>query len=197
MRFVLLANPQNRRVRLFQEALVRRGGAPARVVSWASALEGTEELATALQDADILRIDSPGEDSGVERALLALGHREEDAEDLGIRLAPDTLAQLDEDRGRILAPRQWYLGFCAALDRVQRVIDDTPSLRVTAPPAPLKVLFDKRACHRLCADRGVPVPTSLGPVSCFDELAARMEHTGMRRVFVKLAHGSSASGVVA
>jgi hypothetical protein len=37
----------------------------------------------------------------------------------------------------------------------------------------------------------------LGPVGCFAELLARMEETGLRQVFVKLACGSSACGVVA
>ncbi len=197
MQFVLLANPDNRRVRFFQRALQRRGEAPARVVPWASLLDGDGALEEALGGADVLRIDSPGEDFGVERGLLRLGYDAEDAEQLGVRLDPAALARLDEDRGRILAPRQWYLGFCAALDRVQRALDGAPPLRVTAPPAPLKVLFDKRSCHHQCAEGAVPVPTALGPVSCFDDLAARMEQTRMRRVFVKSAHGSSASGVVA
>jgi hypothetical protein len=41
------------------------------------------------------------------------------------------------------------------------------------------------------------VPAGLGPVRSFDELLARMAQTGMRQVFIKLAYGSSASGVVA
>jgi hypothetical protein len=44
---------------------------------------------------------------------------------------------------------------------------------------------------------GVRVPRSLGPVDSYDELLAAMEATGCRRVFVKPAHGSSASGVIA
>jgi hypothetical protein len=41
------------------------------------------------------------------------------------------------------------------------------------------------------------VPRSLGAVRSFEELAARMRQAGCPRVFVKLAHGSSASGVAA
>jgi hypothetical protein len=41
------------------------------------------------------------------------------------------------------------------------------------------------------------VPRGLGPVRSFEGLRERMRETDCRSVFVKLAHGSSASGVVA
>ena len=64
-------------------------------------------------------------------------------------------------------------------------------------------MFDKPACHARLAAAGVAVPRSVGPVGPvrpvggFDELRSRMRDAGLRRVFVKPAHGSSASGVVA
>jgi hypothetical protein len=64
-------------------------------------------------------------------------------------------------------------------------------------PADVEVLFDKVRCQGEFARAGLPVPRGLGPVRCFAELRERMRAAGLRGVFVKLAHGSSASGVVA
>ena len=64
-------------------------------------------------------------------------------------------------------------------------------------PGEIAAMFDKRRCHALLAGHGVPVPRGLGPVRSHEALLARMRETGCHRVFVKLAHGSSASGVVA
>jgi hypothetical protein len=58
-------------------------------------------------------------------------------------------------------------------------------------------MFDKPRCHALFAAHAIPTPRCLGPVRSYDELLARMRASGCHRVFVKLAHGSSASGVVA
>ena len=64
-------------------------------------------------------------------------------------------------------------------------------------PADIAVMFDKRRCHERLSRHGIAVPRSLGPVRSYDELLTRMEQMRCPRVFVKPAHGSSASGVVA
>src|SRR5205823_5247277 len=64
-------------------------------------------------------------------------------------------------------------------------------------PADIAVMFDKRRCHERLRRNGIPVPRSPGPVRSYDELLERMGQARCPRVFVKPAHGSSASGVVA
>jgi glutathione synthase/RimK-type ligase-like ATP-grasp enzyme len=64
-------------------------------------------------------------------------------------------------------------------------------------PDDIRVMFDKPTCHALFEAHGVPCPPGLGTPRGYDDLRQRMVRAGMRRVFVKLAHGSSASGVVA
>jgi glutathione synthase/RimK-type ligase-like ATP-grasp enzyme len=64
-------------------------------------------------------------------------------------------------------------------------------------PADMAVMFDKSRCHRRLAGAGLPVPPALDPVRSYDELVERMHAARCLRVFVKPAHGSSASGVVA
>jgi glutathione synthase/RimK-type ligase-like ATP-grasp enzyme len=64
-------------------------------------------------------------------------------------------------------------------------------------PAEVALMFDKPACQQRLREGGVPVPKCLGIAGSFDELREAMRAQGCARVFVKLAHGSSASGVVA
>ncbi|MGN5631437.1 STM4014 family protein, partial [Streptomyces sp. AC154] len=70
-------------------------------------------------------------------------------------------------------------------------------------PGDIAVLFDKRLCHGVLAAAGVPVPASptsgpaAPPVRGWADVRGLMADGGMPRVFVKPAHGSSASGVLA
>ena len=64
-------------------------------------------------------------------------------------------------------------------------------------PAEIQIMFDKPRCHARLREAGVAVAPSLGELKSYDELISRMEATRCRRVFVKLAHGSSASGAIA
>jgi hypothetical protein len=132
----------------------------------------------------------------VERALLALGA--EDAEADGHDSLPASQARgLEFERGRLLYPRQWYLGFCRALRLIEAQLAACPPHCRMSSPAEIAVMFDKPRCHERLAHAGVPVPRALGVVASYDELLARMREAGCGRVFVKLAHGSSAAGVVA
>jgi hypothetical protein len=58
-------------------------------------------------------------------------------------------------------------------------------------------MYDKCFCQARFEAADIRVPRRLGAVQCFDDLLQKMRDARMPRVFVKLAHGSSASGVVA
>ncbi|WP_327233413.1 STM4014 family protein [Streptomyces sp. NBC_01317] len=178
-RLVVVGNPANRRVTLFQDAVRAAGLPPARVVAWRDVL-GPDGAATAgFAAGETVRIDSPGEDREVELLLRGAG-----------------------DPTRVEGTARWYGRFTAAAHTLAReavaagaaVLDD---------PGELAVLFDKRLCHGVLDRAGVPVPLSptSGPtapaVSGWADVRARMAEAGLRRAFVKLAHGSSASGVLA
>lgn len=200
-RFVVVANPGSRRTELFAAAVAAAGLPPPRVVAWADLLAGRADLATKVRAGDVVRLESPGKDFEVERAILALGADCRDEEDPGgsryDRLSAPAVVALAFDRGRILAPRQWFLGFRAALVRAAGQLRSAPPHQLLNGPPDVSIMFDKRACHARLSAAGVPVPPALRPVGGFDELLARMRDVGWRRVFVKPAHGSSGSGVVA
>ncbi|MFC9897225.1 STM4014 family protein [Nocardia sp. NPDC127579] len=168
--------PNNRRVTGFQDAVRRAGLAPARVVSWLDVLEGRAEF----HPGELVRLDSPGEDAQVDRLLR------------------DTT-----DPTRVEGSALWYRRFLAAARslRSARGVDagSWSEPRLLDDPEDLAVLFDKRLCHGVLTNADVPVPISptSGPgapvIGGWDDVRA----AGLSRVFVKLAHGSSASGVLA
>jgi hypothetical protein len=198
-RVVIVGNTGGRRVALFQEALAAWGLAPALIVPYADLLAGRATLEQVVMAGIILRVESPDRDFEVERALIAAGADEDDDEEeaQAERIGRDAALRLDFDRGRILYPRQWYLGFRGLLCQLEQQRALCPPHAVMNRPDDIPVMFDKPTCHALFEAHGVPCPPGLGTPRGYDDLRQRMVGAGMRRVFVKLAHGSSASGVVA
>jgi hypothetical protein len=194
--FVVVGNPGCRRVALFQEALARRQLPPALLVPYADLITGRVTLEQVVRPGTVVRLESPGRDFDVEKALLAAGADEDDT-DGATRISRQAAGRLAFDKGRIWYPRQWYLGFRATLRRLEGQLARCPPHALTSRPAEVEILFDKCRCQERFARHGIPVPRGLGPVRSFEGLHERMRQTGCRRVFVKLAHGSSASGVVA
>ncbi|MFJ5734398.1 STM4014 family protein [Streptomyces microflavus] len=174
-RFAVVGNPENRRVAFFQEAVRAAGPAPARVVSWLQVLGGEASF----EPGETVRIDSPGENAEVERLLRGV-----------------------DDPTRVEGSARWYAGFLSAVGEVSRAAS-AAGAEVLTSPGDIAALFDKRLCHALLEDAGVPVPASptSGPraarVRDWSEVRALMREHRMPRAFVKLAHGSSASGVLA
>ncbi|MEV6115862.1 STM4014 family protein [Streptomyces sp. NPDC052109] len=169
VRFAVVGNPENRRIALFDRA-VRAAGLPApRVVAWADVLRGGGEF----EPDEIVRLDSPGENAEVDRLLRGTG-----------------------DPTRVEGSGRWYATLMSALRGLRGGVrlDD---------PDELAVLFDKRRCHAVLSAAGVPVPASptsgaeAPPVRGWDDVRDLMRDHRMPRVFVKPAHGSSASGVLA
>ena len=185
---LLVGNPENRRLAMFQNALTMLGLPPATVVSYLDLLQRQTNLCAYVTPGMVARLESPGENFEVERELLRLGFADAEAEGCA-RVDPATLDTMLYDHGRILYLRQWYLG----LSRFLRSLRDLPCRFMNAPDDIL-CMFDKTETHRRC-QAAIPVPPSLKPVQNFDELIAAMITAGWNRVFIKSAHGSSASGV--
>lgn len=176
MEFALVANPENRRARFFQAAALAQGHR-VRLVSWLDALAGRGDLR-----ADALRFDSPGENWDVTRAFTLRGGGS---------------APVREDRGRVTDLRPWLSGF----SRTVGELEARAGRAGLNPAADILSMFDKPRSQRHLQAAGVPVPPMLGPAastpSNLCELNAAMATAGWDKAFVKLAHGSSASGVIA
>ncbi|MEO6892549.1 MAG: STM4014 family protein [Ktedonobacteraceae bacterium] len=196
LELVVIGNSGDKRVALFQQALAKLDLPQARLVDYLDVISGRVVLADVLTPDTVVRIESPGRNFEVEQALLALGAESEEPEGAGVypRLSRRTIELLSFEKGRILPSRQWYLGYCTVLALIARQVAPAHLFNL---PADIQLMFDKRACHALLSEQGIAVPASLGPVYSYEELRTRMQQKHCSQVFVKLAHGSSASGVVA
>lgn len=195
-RFVVIGNSENRRIHLSQKVLARFDLEPATIVSYLDLLEERVSLTSVVQPQTVVRLESPGENFEVERRLLAAGV-DAAGEESYPYLSRSQVDELEFDRGLILNSRQWYLGFHRLLERIDRELADCEAVTLMNQPTDVAIMFDKCRCHSLCREAGIPVPESFGPIQSYDELVHHMGDSGRQRVFVKLAHGSSASGVVA
>jgi glutathione synthase/RimK-type ligase-like ATP-grasp enzyme len=184
--YLIIGNPQNRRVGMFQDALRSLGRDPAEVVSWRELLTDVEVLRRIAPGERFVRIDAAGEDAAVERLLLRRGFA--GAGDV----SPAALEELPARFGQILHPRQAHAGFLAVLDDLAACFAERPAWKVLNPPATIAELFDKRVTSRRFEALGVPVPERL-EVDDLDALRAAMEARAWPSVYVKLSCGSSAS----
>jgi hypothetical protein len=191
-RLIVLGNPENRRVQLFAEAAASFGSVEA--VAWLDFLRDANSLARRLTPDSILRIESPGENFAVERALLLRGTQDTEGYS---SLSGDEIATLKAQRGRIWPMRQWFRGWQLALAEVESLLVAMPGCRVMSSPAEITTMFDKARCQEIFRVRGVPVAPLLGMPGSFSELREMMFARGCRRAFLKPCHSSSASGVVA
>ncbi|MFI5720921.1 STM4014 family protein [Nocardia sp. NPDC051750] len=168
-RWAVVGNGANRRVRSFYAAAEAAGTRPPRVVEWLDVLHAGGHT---FAGDELVRLDSPGEEPEVDRLLRGI-----------------------TDPTRVEGTARWYAGFGAAVASLRGGcrLDD---------PAELAVLFDKRLCHARLAAAEVAVPESptsgrTAPIAGWDEVREYLREPSLRRAFVKIAHGSSASGVLA
>src|SRR5262245_38746101 len=114
---------------MFQDALVTQGHPPAQIVPWRDLCQPGAP-ARLLPRGGLVRIDAPGEDHEVERALLRRG--EQAARDEGVPvITAKELAALPYELGRIIHPRQHHLGFLAVLGEIEEA---TRGARLLPPP---------------------------------------------------------------
>lgn len=168
------------RARGFGAALVRAGLPPARVLDYADFLAAPDRLAALFPEGrGLLRVESPGGDPRIRRALACLGGGEPEAV-AATRLRPDHAFQR---------------GLAAALRLARQSLP--PGVAMTHDAEAVALFYDKRACHAAMEAAGLPVPRALPPAGSFAELAEAMRAAGLARVFVKPRYGSGAAGIVA
>jgi len=168
------------------------------VVPFRGVIRGAIELPDVIESGDVVRIESPGKDLELERDLLRLGIScmSDDCDSRG-SLSHEDLDALQFDHGLILSQRQWYRGWCRLLNLVDEQLKASAPHMVMNSASEIETLFDKVKCHELFRLAEINTTKLLGPVHGFNELVALMDRNECNRVFVKPAHSSSASGIVA
>jgi hypothetical protein len=198
--FVIIGNAGNRRIKLFQEALARVGQTQARLVRWIDLLNGATDLRDVITPASILRIESPGQNFDVTKALLGAGADVCNEFPDFPRLPLEAIADLQLDKGRLLWPRQWFVGFRRVLLKLDGQLRHAGEHRLMQSIGGIVKMFDKPYCHDFLEKSSISVPPALRAldgVRSFAELSEKLRANNWHRVFMKLAHGSSASGVIA
>lgn len=198
MSFLIIGHPEHRRVHFFQEALARHGAQPARVLSYEQLVSEQIDWADYLRPETILRIESPGENTTVMRALLRLGAaRSPSTATCPQALEPDFEDPAQRERGRLIHPTQRFMGFRAILEQLQDALTQHPVRFMTNSPEAIMTMFDKAETYERFSAHEVPCPERLGHITSYEQLRSVMEEQDAPNVFIKLRYGSSASGVVA
>lgn len=179
MELVVIGNPDNRRVAFFREAAARVANQSVTVLSYNEWLSGSP--LPPITAGSIIKIDSPGEHAGVRNQLIQLG---------GVQ--PDLI----QPHGIISHLKSWYTGYCMLLDDITRHLPPH-RYRYMNHPAAIRLQFNKPACQQLLQQHQVAVPRMLPQVHNYDALIQAMQQQHIRQVFIKPAHASSASGVIA
>jgi hypothetical protein len=179
--WLIVGNPENRRVTAFVDAL-REAGQPLRgVVGWRELLDDPEALLAHPDEPTVLRLESAGEDDVVQHALLVRGGGD-----------PATTIAF----GQLVAPRAVHQGFLSVLEDVRAALAERPSWVPVAGIDAIARVFDKSAFHEHASALGVRVAPGLPAIDGYDALVRAIEGRGVQgRVFVKLRWGSSAVGI--
>jgi glutathione synthase/RimK-type ligase-like ATP-grasp enzyme len=195
MAIVVLCNPENRRAKMFGDAAGKIGVLRPDFISYNDVLDGKVTLSQVLTSTTLLRIESPGENFDTERKLIARGASVSDNSKCERILYEDAM-QLQPDHGRVRLLRQWFLGFSDLLSEIEKDIKAS-SCVVMNSPAAIRLMFDKVKCQQHLKDSGIPVPRLILEPASYDELKDFLKRSSYKRVFIKPAHASSASGVLA
>jgi hypothetical protein len=192
----VVANPECRRLSLYRAALEKRGAAPV-VVTYSDVLAGKVKLPEMIRDGDIVRLESPGRDWDVEKALLIRGAKATIEEGRYLALSEAQVKQLPFEKGRLWPSRQWFHGLSALMHELEAQLQECAPHHLTHCPSDIVTFFDKPRCQAQLQESGVAVPAALPSPANFEAFMASLRSKGWQRAFLKLAHGSSAAGVVA
>lgn len=196
-RYVAIGNPDGKRWQAYARELAgfwqERGITPeVEVVPWELLVprDGCLDGIAAFDRPALLRLESPGRDFEVTKLLLAAGERDFAHAACGL-----AWSDLPYRKGQLLHPGLLHRGFCRVLAGLRRSFDARPHLSSLACPLAIAELFDKNATSARLTAAGIPCPPSLTappqPGELLDELRRRRWPVG----YVKLATGSSATGI--
>jgi glutathione synthase/RimK-type ligase-like ATP-grasp enzyme len=182
MNFVIIGNPENRRVISFLEEIQLLKEHTFMVIAYLDLLDRKINLAQQVLPNSIVKIDSPGENNLVRKRLIEYGGTTVDS-------------TIINDFGRIGYLEAWYKGFCLFLSDLKRQLPTSCHLMNDVDS--ILTMFDKAACKAIFLENNIPTPLLLGKIADYQALRQQMQQKHIHNVFIKPAHSSSASGVIA
>jgi hypothetical protein len=195
-RYVAICNPDGKRWQAYARELAgfwqQHGVVPeVDVLPWKLVVprDGCLDGLPAFDRPAVVRLESPGRDFEVTKLLLAAGQREESSNDGSEWLS------LPYRKGQLLRPGLLHRGFCRVLRGLRRSFDSRPHLTPLACPLAIAELFDKNATAARLSAAGIPCPPSLAAPASPAALLAELRRRRWPVSYVKLAAGSSATGM--
>jgi len=197
-RAAVVCNPDTPRVKQVVSALAKLGAASPKLISYEDLLDGSIDLSRVIEAGAVVRLEAPGKHFQTELKLIALGESGSEVEG-SYRVSKQKLAELatQPEAGEIIAPRQWYHGWRHLLDRISVQLANAPLHVLMNYPTDVALMFDKPTCHQALELLQLPQPRCFGIVRSYEELRELIRRECCKRLFLKIANGSSASGIVA
>lgn len=193
LHLVIIADPNSMRAHSFCSELraydLETGrSSTVTIIDWEQVCAKGGRIADLLPDQPaILRIESPARDFGVIRALIKAGER-------AAGMIP---SERDEGgHGWIASPLGVFEGLRACLSGIEETLAECPHIVSPARPGDIATLFDKNLTSACLKQWGIPVPPYFHPDTDLDNTISAIQQQNWPSVFVKLAHGSCASGIV-
>ncbi|MEZ6125153.1 MAG: STM4014 family protein [Planctomycetaceae bacterium] len=190
--YVLIADPGSMRFEFYHRELLNfwkaRGVTPEiHIVDWRDVAQRDGRIGPLLPSGrSLLRVESPARDPGVIETLLDAGQRAK---------ALSAPAAKNPQHGWIASPALLYAGLCLCLNGLSETLQASPQIQSAASPADIAVLFDKNETTRRLLAAGLPCPETFAPTGNADELLDELHRRGWQKAYVKLSHGSCASGI--
>jgi glutathione synthase/RimK-type ligase-like ATP-grasp enzyme len=203
MRSIFVGVPGSRRANLWRDALRSRGSPAAEEVGYLDVLKGNEDLSVRGSGKQVVRLDSPDDDLETNAAILAAGAAPLE-DQRGTPVDDEQARRALTERGRIVQPRQWYLGFQALMSSIsvglrhaRGFAADRPPLWIVNDPNAVSALYDKLHCKRVLRAAGIPQPCGERAVTDWNDVRSALAEADRGRVMVKLSYGSAAAGAMA
>jgi hypothetical protein len=188
LKCLIIGTPGDVRVEGFQSALEKFDHPPAEVIGYPAWVSLSDwDRRDQIKAADRVRIESPGRDP---KALHAIRWRWQH---------PDQPMDT-QPNDAIGDPTSFATSLTTVMEHIERASTNSESVFLNHPLQTLSAC-DKVKTIELLEETGIPVPRTLamleGQEIGYDIVRDAMRSTGINRVFIKLRHGYSGSGVIA
>lgn len=189
---VLIAPPNSRRVSAFQNSLQQINWPLAKIISYQEIVSSPELLPSLVREGNIIRVETSGECCATERLLLTLGQSSSEVNTI------ENIASIQLEQGEIIPSNQWYAGLKSFFVILQKQLNQCAKHYCTIDFTEGLQLFDKRQTSQYWQAANLAIPQQITEhVNSFEQLLVVLRQYGLSRVFIKLAHGSGASGAIA
>ncbi len=190
--YVIIADPSSMRFEFYERDLrnfwkAREVTPLVHAIDWREFAERDGKIAQLLPAGPaVLRLESPARDFEVIRSILNAGQR---------RRQEAETRFLTARHGWIAPPSLLYSGLELCMDGLTQTLDDHQQIQSAICPRDVAVLFDKNETTRRLAAAGLPCPATFKPSGNAEDLLDQLRQLNWKQAYVKLSHGSCASGI--